>query len=99
MPEIITAVYENGILRPLRPLAFQERQTVRLQVLPDAPVEEVEEVIRLMVSAGLMRSPQLKTPRPLDPVSTEERRKLAEILGQAPGKSLSEIIIEERDWL
>ena len=97
MPEIITAVYENGMLRPLRPLAFQERQTVRLQVLPDAPVDEVEEVTRLMVSAGLMRSPQLKAPRPPDPVSTEEHRKLAEILGQAPGKSLSDIIIEERN--
>src|ERR671932_820579 len=35
MPEIITAIYENGVLRPLSPLPLQEHQTVRIQVLPE----------------------------------------------------------------
>jgi predicted DNA-binding antitoxin AbrB/MazE fold protein len=35
MPEIITAIYENGVLRPLKPLPLQEQQTVRIQVLPE----------------------------------------------------------------
>ena len=34
MTEIITAVYENGVLRPLSPLSLREHQTVRIQVLP-----------------------------------------------------------------
>lgn len=96
MSEIVTAVYENGMLRPLSPLSLQEHQTVRIQVLPTMPVDETEEVTQLLVSAGLMRPPKLKGLLPPDPVSAEERRKLAEILGQAPGKPLSELIIEER---
>ena len=35
MTEIVTAVYEKGILRPLQPLKLRERQTVRIQVLLD----------------------------------------------------------------
>ncbi len=37
MPEIITAVYENGVLRPLTPLLLQEHQTVQIQVLLTSP--------------------------------------------------------------
>jgi predicted DNA-binding antitoxin AbrB/MazE fold protein len=96
MTEIVRAVYENGILRPLRPLKLREHQTVRLQLLPEEPAEdEGEEAIRILVAAGLMRPPQRDTPPP-DPVSEEERRALAERLAQAPGKPLSEIIIEDR---
>jgi len=35
MAEIVTAVYEKGMLRPLQPLNLRERQTVRIQVLSD----------------------------------------------------------------
>jgi len=37
MPEIITAVYENGVLRPLTPLLLQEHQTVQIQVILTSP--------------------------------------------------------------
>ena len=37
MAEIVTAVYENGMLRPLQPLNLRERQTVRLQIMPEEP--------------------------------------------------------------
>jgi len=99
MAEIVVAVYENGILRPLRPLNLREHQTVRLQIVPEELAEnEGEEAIRILVAAGLMRPPQRGTPPP-DPVSEEERRALAERLAQAPGKPLSEIIIEDRgEW-
>ena len=98
MSEIITAVYEKGVLRPLHPLNLREKQTVRIQVLPTEPVDEAEEVIQLLVAAGLMTPPKKGTPPP-DPVSEEERRELAEILGKAPGKPLSEIVIEDRgEW-
>jgi predicted DNA-binding antitoxin AbrB/MazE fold protein len=101
MTEIVTAVYENGILRPLRPLDLRERQTVRLQLLPEEPSEEEgegEAAIRILVSAGLMPPPQPGAPPP-DPVSAEKRHALAERLAQAPGKPLSELIIEDRGEL
>ncbi len=98
MSEVITAVYEKGVLRPLHPLNLREKQTVYLQVLPAEPDDEAEEVIQLLVAAGLMTPPKKGSPPP-DPVSDEERQKLAEILGKAPSKPLSEIIIEDRgEW-
>ena len=104
MAEIVTAVYENGMLRPLQPLNLRERQMVRLQIVQEEPVvqeepDEIEEVIQSLVASCLMRPrPNRGTPPP-DPVSEEERRRLADITGRAPGKPLSEIIIEERgEW-
>jgi predicted DNA-binding antitoxin AbrB/MazE fold protein len=98
MLEVVTAVYENGLLRPLTPLNLQEHQNVRLQILPEEPADEVERILYRLVEAGLMRPPT-QNPPPPDPVSEERRRELADILGQAPGKPLSEIIIEERgEW-
>ena len=45
MADVLTAVYENGILRPLGPVTLRERQTVRLEVLPDEPVDEADQII------------------------------------------------------
>jgi predicted DNA-binding antitoxin AbrB/MazE fold protein len=113
MVETVTAVYEKGMLRPLQPLNLRERQTVRIQLLLDEPVvqeelddgteneieDEIEEIIQSLVASGLMRPQPKRGPPPPDPVSEEERRRLADIMGQAPGKPLSEIIIEERgEW-
>ena len=107
MAEIVIAVYEKGILRPLSPLGLRERQTVRIQVMPDkvipaeetcatSEIDQADDIIQIMVAAGLMRPPERKLPRPPDPVSEQERRRLADALAQAPGKPLSEVIIEER---
>ncbi len=96
MAEIVTAVYEKGVLRPLQPLNLRERQMVRIQVLPE-PTDKVEKVIQKLIQAGVITPPPGYSE--VDPVSEEERRELAEILGRAPGKPLSEIIIEERgEW-
>ena len=95
MSEIVTAVYENGLLRPLSPLKLNEHQTVRLQVLPDKSVdEEEEEAIQYLIATGILTPPPGHSD--VEPLSEEERRELAESLGKAPGKPLSEIIIEER---
>ena len=53
MSRVISAVYENGILRPLAPLPFREKETIRLQVISNK-ANEAEEVIQLLVDAGLM---------------------------------------------
>jgi predicted DNA-binding antitoxin AbrB/MazE fold protein len=104
MMEIVTAVYEKGMLRPLQPLDLQEQQQVRIQVLPKAPdvseepEDKMEALIQRLVAKGWMR-PRPPGPIPPDPVSAEERLRLANLMGSAPGKPLSEIIIEERgEW-
>jgi predicted DNA-binding antitoxin AbrB/MazE fold protein len=101
MSEIVTAVYENGKLRPLQPLKLRERQTVRIQVLQDEPIpekpeDEVGEVIQNLIAAGLMRAHPEQDVIPPDPLSAEERKELADRLGRAPGKSASEMVIEDR---
>ena len=102
--EIVTAVYEKGMLRPLQPLNLRERQMVRIQVLPEGPDvseepgDNIDVLIQRLVAKGLMR-PRPHGPIPPDPVPEEERLRLADLMGSAPGKPLSEIIIEERgDW-
>ena len=93
---MITAVYEKGLLRPLTPLNLTDRQTVRLQIVPEKTRAEADEVRDILAAAGLMlpRADQLE--RPPAPLSEEERRRLADQLGRLPGKPLSEIIIEDR---
>lgn len=96
MAEIVTAVYERGVLRPLQPVDLREHQTVRLHLLP-GPDDDGELVIEALVQAGLLTPPagHSEIPSP----SAEERQALAERLGQGGGKPLSEVIIEERgEW-
>ena len=96
MTETITAIYEKGLLRPLEPLNLREQQRVRIQVLPEESEDEGAVAIRILVEAGLMHPPDREAPPPPDPVSREERLALAKRLAEAPGKTLSEIVIEDR---
>lgn len=103
----VTAVYENGVLRPMRRLDLRERQTVQIQILaqePGAPPEveteaerELERILQSLEDAGLLASPTGYSDA--EPITDQERRELAEELGRAPGKLLSEIILEDRgEW-
>jgi len=97
MAEIVTAVYENGILRPLEPLSLKEHQRIRIQLLPEQIFTETEQLIQALVDKGRLTPP----PGTLEanPLSTAERQQLAILLGQAAAKPLSEIIIEDRgEW-
>lgn len=100
--ETIQAVYEKGILRPLRPLALRERQMVNLQIVPDdlpaqaEPTDETESVVRTLVAAGMIDPPITPASIPSDPVPWEERQCLAGLAGWAPGKTASEMVIEDR---
>lgn len=97
-PEIIVAVYENGMLRPKVPVSLREGQTVRLRVLGevahDPPKTELDKAFQLMADQGLMTLPH--TDPNIKPVTDEEVHELAKRLGAKPGKPLSEIIIEDR---
>jgi predicted DNA-binding antitoxin AbrB/MazE fold protein len=98
MGEMITAVYERGTLRPLTPLKLREHQRVRIQVLTENVSEEEDEreqVINILVEAGLVQ-PKPKGAVPPDPLSYKERQALADRLGSAPGKTTSEMVIEDR---
>jgi len=100
MTETVLAVYEKGVLRPLEPLQLKEQQQVYIQIVPkEAADDEGATAIRILVEAGLMHAPDRQVPPPPDPVPEQERRALAESLTQAPGKTLSEIVIEERGRL
>lgn len=96
MSQIIDVVYENGVLRPLHPLKWDESRKVRLMVLPDLPEvpPEIRKQIQELAAGGKISEPPLKGK--IEPVSEEAREKLAEEIGKMPGKSLSEIIIEQR---
>lgn len=46
MSEIITAVYENGVLRPRNHLSLQDGQTVRIQILTEERADEAEQILK-----------------------------------------------------
>jgi predicted DNA-binding antitoxin AbrB/MazE fold protein len=97
MDHIITAIYENGVLRPLDPLDLPERAEVQVLIksLPtpadaDAHRRQVREAL---VAAGLVL-PQPEAPA-RQPLTEQERDELARRI--PAGRPLSEIIIEERE--
>lgn len=96
MSNEVIAIYERGVLRPLRPLSLRERQKVRIYLIPENSEDEVENVISLLVAAGLVRPLERRVESPPDPVSPTEQKELARILGSVPGKPISQIAIEDR---
>ena len=98
MLETITATYKNGTLHPLSPLNLPDNESVRIIILPAEPLDEKDELVRIMCKAGLIQPARQTTLSvPSDPLSEKKRMKIAKKLGQAKGKPLSEIIILERD--
>ncbi len=95
---VITAVYENGQLRPLTPLTLPEHSQVQLQVSPisaeESPTEHRRRVHEVLVAAGLSlpTTPVMPEAKLL---SAERREQLAQIL--ASGGPLSDVILAERD--
>ena len=68
---------------------------MRLQIVPEEPTDsEDETAIRMLVEAGTLTPPPGRSN--MEPISDHERRELADRLGRASGKPLSEIIIEDR---
>ncbi len=98
MAENIAALYENGVLRPLSPLKLRENQTVYIQILEIEPdVDRTEIAIQNLVAKGILTPPPGYSD--IAPPTEAERKALADKLGNAPGKPLSQIILEERGQL
>lgn len=101
MAEMITAIYEKGVLRPIEPLNLRESQRVRIQIEAEESSKEHdaqearERVVQVLIEAGLVH-PKLTGSTPPDPLSVTERSALAERLGRIPGKLASEMVIEDR---
>jgi predicted DNA-binding antitoxin AbrB/MazE fold protein len=97
MHATITAIYENGVLRPITPLALPEHTKVQLWIqappLGDQAETHRREVVAARVAAGLTLL-TLDT-APAMPLSEAERDNLARRI--PAGRPLSEIIIEERE--
>ncbi len=96
MGERIPALYENGVLRPLAPVALRESQHVYIQIMSeDVPVvDKTQAAMQTLVQEGVLTPPPGKST--IAPISDAQRATLADRIGRAPGKPLSEIIIEER---
>lgn len=58
------------------------------------PADESDAALQLLVAAGLVTPPADQSD--VAPVSDEERRDIADVLGQSPGSPLSDLIIKSR---
>jgi len=94
MAETISAVYEKGILRPLQPLRLREGQMVRIRILPEV-ASEGDAAVRSLVEAGLLTPPPGHSD--MEPLTRTSATRTGRRLGRAPGKPLSQIIIEDRE--
>ena len=94
----VMAVYENGVLRPLTPMALPERARVQIRVEHVvAPIDAIEHRhrVREALVAGGLSLPTPSLPTSSIPISVERREELARLF--AAGRPLSELIIEERE--
>lgn len=94
---VITAIYENGVLRPLTPLELPERAEVQVTIAPVATTEPIahrRRVREILAAAGLSH-PTNRDSTIAQPLSPEERTALAHrFTGDRP---LADLIIEERE--
>ena len=88
------AIYEDGVLRLLTPVALPDRTQVRIQILSEQKADdEPERAEAVLIAAGLVKPK--KVPEGLEPISSARRAELARLY--AVGGPLSESIIAERD--
>jgi len=95
MKETIAAIYEQGVLRPLTPLALPEHTRVQIQIVALVPAvqEERHRVRQALLDAGVIRP--RPTIEPVQPVSEAQLAAAADALAAAG--PLSELIIAERE--
>ncbi len=95
MNQVITAIYEHGQIHPLEPLDIQEKQKIKIFILPETLPDRSGQIVQFLTQIGLLTSPQGFSD--ITPMTEEERCHLAKVLAQAASKPLSEMIIEERE--
>ena len=92
--QTVTAIYQNGVLRPLVSLDLPENSEVELEVKVIESKQDSRAAIgELLVQKGLsLRKKKIESKQNLSP---EERERLAEIF--AAPQPLGEIISEDRE--
>ncbi|ASJ01192.1 antitoxin family protein [Thermococcus gorgonarius] len=58
MDEIIEAVYENGVLKPLKPLKLREHEKVRIKILKGDIVAMTEKFRKVITPEKFDESPE-----------------------------------------
>lgn len=101
MPETITAIYENGVFRPLSPLLLNDGQTVQITIVAEVSQEELKDdreksMIKLMAAGMRLPKKQGKLDRAELIKRAQQWRELMQKMEPLPGKPLSEIVIEDR---
>ena len=97
MSELVMAIYDQGLLRPLKPLNLPDRQTVVIQVLSEFVSDKADQIIQFLVKLGYLTPPSEHSQ--MKPVSETERQIVADRFAKAASKPLSEMIMEERgEW-
>lgn len=100
MGRTITAVYENGVLRPLEPLPLPEHAQVEIDVreivADDDHQRQREQVAAALADAGLLAAPSAVL-RADALLSAEARARLAQALGETGVPPLSAAILDERE--
>lgn len=94
MSEIIHAVYEQGVLRPLTPLHLPEHTHVQISIDPISKAEEERQRVRQALIAGGVIRPHFASSL-IEPISEEALAAAAQALAKAG--PLSELIIAERE--
>jgi predicted DNA-binding antitoxin AbrB/MazE fold protein len=94
MSTVITAVYEEGVLRPLEPLPLPEHTRVQIEIVREIPVlEERERVRQALLEAGIAKA--RASVSATKSVSDSELRAAAERMGKTT--TLSDLVIAERE--
>ncbi|MCY7375958.1 MAG: antitoxin family protein [Pyrinomonadaceae bacterium] len=95
MSETIQAIYENGVLRPLKPLSLPENKVFEIDVryiAENSAETHQDKVSRILREAGLTK--RIKFPN-AEKLSDEERQRLGKLF---PGeKPLGDYIDEDRE--
>jgi len=86
---------ETWLTQTMRQQQILVKQATRQPLVP-RELSELDKMLHLLLKVGLSQPRYLSQPMSPNPVSWAERRELANLLGQVPGKPLSEIVIEER---
>jgi predicted DNA-binding antitoxin AbrB/MazE fold protein len=97
MTTTVTAIYADGVLRPLTPLALPEQTTVQLSVQPVAFSQQSDHRLRIqqaLTTAGIATEPHALGVN-IGPLSVERRAELAQRF--ATQQPLSDVIAEERE--
>jgi predicted DNA-binding antitoxin AbrB/MazE fold protein len=87
-------IYDDGILRPLKPLKFQKGHIIRIQIIPESTDSEIMQTLKFLEDKNLIKPPPKKVINKHIPI--ERRQRMSKILGAASNNRLSEHVIEDR---